>query len=306
MNYKTIGNNVEVSNNGKKIKFIDTQHIYTLDLSKGTITKKEEADRTGIEVGDFVEYDPNNGVTYSKYLKSDYTGYSSNQSIAQQYKIWRVLNKNSDGTLDLIPAFKDTGVRYKAIYFSNAKGYNNGIYILDDICKTLYEKTNSDTDKAISARSLDYEDVTKLLVQNEDGKGIKKLDNDKAIQVGELEENVDNVIGKSGNKITYKTNTWYPVLYPNLSNENDPFYKNVTEFEQNATSNGKVTTKPDSLEVEYTSYFGETMNPTDFIDYDSTTEKSKKHEAIFGTGTDYILASRCVECNSSLETMFAL
>ncbi len=42
-----------------------------------------------------------------------------------------------------------------AVYFQGAKGYNNGVYILNDICKTLYSRT----DWGVNARSLTIEDV---------------------------------------------------------------------------------------------------------------------------------------------------
>ena len=296
------GYDVDVRDNGKTVEFNDTKNVYKLDIAKGTVTKKEQQDRSKINVGDYVEYDPAKGVTYSTYLTEAYTGSSSNSSITQQYKIWRVLNKNDDGTLDLIPAFIDAGVTYTNIYFKDAKGYNNSVYILDDICKTLYEKTNSDSDKSITARSLEYEDITKLLVTNEDEKGIRKIESYQTTKLASLNVNSGLITAKSGNKITYKTHTWYPVLYPNsenttnvLANESDPFYKNATEFEANAISNGKVATKPTNLEIEYTYYDG-IMNPIDFNDYDSTTEKSNQHEVIFGTKTEYWLASRCVYC----------
>ena len=301
------GYDVDVKDGGKTVEFNDTKNVYKLDISKGTVTKKEQQDRSKINVGDYVEYMPPTREAYSTYLTEAYTGDSGNSQITQQYKIWRVLNKNDDGTLDLIPAFKDTGVSYTDIYFKGAKGYNNGVYILDDICKTLYEKTNEDADKSITARSLDYEDITKLLVPNEDGKGINKIESYKTTYVGNLKTNAQqsssNITAKSGNKITYNTYTWYPVLYPNpantltqvLANESDPFYKNATEFEQNATSNVKVATQTDSLEVEYT-YYRKDMETTDFTDYDSTKEESKQHEVIFGTGTYYWLASRYVNC----------
>ena len=307
------GYDVDVRDNGKTVEFNDTKNVYKLDIAKGTVTKKEQQDRSKINVGDFVEYTPPTREAYSTYLTEAYTGSSANSSITQQYKIWRVLNKNDDGTLDLIPAFTKTDLPsgttdYTSIYFRDAKGYNNGVYILDDICKTLYEKTNSDADKSITARSLDYEDITKLLVSNENEKGIRKLESYKKTQVDNLktneQESLSFITNKDENKITYKERTWYPLLYPNpantltnvLANESDPFYKTKEEFESSAISNGKVATAPTNLEVEYTSISG-TMKPTDFQDYNPTKEESKQHEVIFGTGTRYWLASRNVYCN---------
>ena len=314
---KKNGQNVEVKDNGKTVEFKDTKNIYKLDIAKGTVAKKEQQDRSKIEVGDYVEYTPPTRENYSAYLIEDYTGSTKNTSIEQQYKIWRVLNKNDDGTLDLIPAFKDSGVTYTDVYFNDAKGYNNSVYILHDICKALYEKTNSDIDKAITARSLDYEDITKLLVTNEDGKGIKKIESYQTTQIGYLKTDAQSrnsyITKKDGNKITYKERTWYPVLYRNLAdnltnvltNESDYFYKSKEDFESSAKSNGKIADKPTNLEVEYTNYYG-TMNATDFADYDDKTGKSKKQEVIFLAETNYWLASRYVTCDSTNGALFGI
>ena len=130
---------------------------YTTDGKNYTITKSvivtKYALRAGIQVGDYVNYTPKvSNTTYSKdKLGESYTGSTQNKSdITQETLKWRVLTIYNDGKIDLISnPTKSTG-----IYFKGATGYNNGVYILHDICKILY----SNVDHNIEARSVSLED----------------------------------------------------------------------------------------------------------------------------------------------------
>ncbi len=106
-----------------------------------------------VNIGDYVNYTPTSSTYSLDKLDADYTGSTSNTSdLTTQTELkWRILGVDKNGCLTII-SDKPTS---NAVYFQGAKGYNNGVYILNDICKTLYSRT----DWGVNARSLTIEDV---------------------------------------------------------------------------------------------------------------------------------------------------
>ena len=95
-------------------------------------------ERTGLNVGDYINYTPDENTTgYSKdKLTSTYTGSSNNSSdLTQDTLDWQILRIYKDGRMDLIgsPTSQD-------VYFQGATGYNSGVTVMNDICKELYSK----------------------------------------------------------------------------------------------------------------------------------------------------------------------
>jgi len=85
-----------------------------------------------LEEGDYVSYTPS--VT-SYPTDTKYTGHSSSQTIyPSELNLWRVLNINSDGTIDLISEY----VSSTAVYFKNQKGYFNLVGYLN-VLASQYE-----------------------------------------------------------------------------------------------------------------------------------------------------------------------
>ena len=78
-----------------------------------------------------------------------YTGWSYNEDIPQENLRWRILRKYDDGSMDII-----SDATTKKIGLNLSQGYNNGVFLLNDIAKTLYSKPS----KGIYARSLNLED----------------------------------------------------------------------------------------------------------------------------------------------------
>ena len=114
--------------------------------------------RAGIKVGDYVSYTPDTATekTYdADKLKKG--GYTSTQTVKKEDLNWRVLRKNDDGSIDLIG-----DATSNSVYFSGSLGYNNGVYLLNDICKELY----SNSTHHITARSVNLEDMEKWLTDS--------------------------------------------------------------------------------------------------------------------------------------------
>ena len=128
-------------------------------------------DRTGLKVGDYVDYVPDENTTgyTADKLTEAITGSSSNTSTItqdQQYAkdgtgmTWQILRIYDDGSIDLIGSATSQNVS-----FYGADGYNNGVTVMNDICKTLYSIGK------IKARSVNYEDLEYWLT--DEGKAVR-------------------------------------------------------------------------------------------------------------------------------------
>ena len=150
------------------VTYTESDRSYYVDENKnvGAVVKRE-----GIKVGDYINYIPDENITgYSPdNLTEEKTGSDSNTTtIIQdpQYArdgtgmTWQILRIYANGSMDLIGS---STIQY--IWLYGANGYNNGITIMNDICKTLYSKGN------ISARSIKYEDIEYWLTDK--GKDIR-------------------------------------------------------------------------------------------------------------------------------------
>ena len=169
-----------------------------------------------IKIGDSVNY------TYDKasssyLLESKYSGYSSNQTIAQTTGLtWKVLNVDKENdTVDII----STNPTSSTVTFANILGYNNGPYLMNEICKAQY----SNKTLGVNARSINLLDMEKHLTAD----GITARN---AYQY-------DSSTAKYGTTKTYPSNTKYPSLYANQKGAGP----NITEAEAS-----KKITQPDT------------------------------------------------------------
>lgn len=127
---------------------------YIVD-DKGRVEIKEiisaEYNRDDIEIGDYIDYAPDTVSTPypQERLAFKYTGWSYNDDIPQENLRWRILRKYDDGSMDII-----SDSTTKEIGLNLSQGYNNGVFLLNDIAKKLYSKPS----KGIYARSLNWED----------------------------------------------------------------------------------------------------------------------------------------------------
>ena len=146
-----------------------------------------------IKIGDSVNYTYDSAGSYS--LSSTYSGYSSNQTIAQTTGLtWKVLNVDKENdTVDII----STNPTSSTVYFGNILGYNNGPYLMNEICKAQY----SNKTLGVNARSINLLDMEKHLTVT----GITARN---AYQY-------DSSTAKYGTTKTYPSNTKYPSLYAN-------------------------------------------------------------------------------------------
>ena len=169
-----------------------------------------------IKIGDSVNYTYDSAGSYS--LSSTYSGYSSNQTIAQTTGLtWKVLNVDKENdTVDII----STNPTSSTVYFKGILGYNNGPYFMNEICKAQY----SNKTLGVEARNINLLDMEKHLTPT----GIKSRN--------EYNKG-SSTYAQYGTTKTYTSNTKYPSLYANQKGAGP----NITEAEAS-----KKITQPDT------------------------------------------------------------
>ena len=131
----------------------------------------------GISIGDYVKYEPD--IPTAGYeLSSSKSGYSNAQTIDKTYNptSWRIMELDNDGNITKI--FGVPSSSQNTVYFSGTIGYNNGVYLLNDICKKRYGNANL----GATARHLNIEDLESEM--NESGKFAKNSYKAGTIQYG--------------------------------------------------------------------------------------------------------------------------
>ena len=226
---------------------------FIIDVNGNVGTKQN---RTGLKVGDYINYktDTVEGKTYS--LLGTQSGHDSDQIISQENLNWRILKINDDGSIDII-----SDLTNNKIYFNGALGYNNGVYLLNDICKELY----SNTTKGVTARSVNLKDMEDWLTD------AGKLAKDTYV-------NGDGI--KYGETKTYIGEYSYtPDAYNSEEDENSNHYTSPTT---------KTYTKLGTLNAKKT-YYNIPVNETNYGD----------GAKLLSSPIEYWIATRHVECFSN-------
>ena len=195
---------------------------------------------------------------------------------------WRILNiDEANGTVDLISE-NPTGTE---VYFSNILGYNNGPYLMNEICKAQY----SNKSLGVNARSINILDMEKHLTPT-----------------GITNRNAYKSLVKYGTTKTYTSNTKYPSLYagqkgagvnvaeknastiaqPDITKGNDPYEE----------SKPIATTEPTT---DNTSGTGNPLTVTQTY-YSIPINEANYGEAynVLNNSTAYWVASRFVDTDS--------
>ena len=254
------------SNIGNDNYIKDTVNQYTGEQNSDPMT----TDRSFLKVGDYIDYTPDTAENYMGLgtSASEKSGSASNPvaGIPQDTTLkWRVMNINDDGSVDIVSASPIV----KSIYFCGSIGYNNYVFLLNDLCKSLYSNSTLE----VTARSIDLEDIE------------PKLNS-----IGIAARNAYTAYGglQYGNVKTYSGSSSYaPDIYDHVGKTTAEESKDYYTTPTTATSTQKGT-----LEVQQTDYFLSTQ-PNYFDD-------PSFYELIFGTGEYYLLASRSVTCYTDI------
>ena len=212
-------------------------------------------DRTGLKVGDYINYKPDTAEGKHIQLLGTQSGHDSDQIISQENLNWRILKINDDGSIDII-----SDLTNNKIYFKGALGYNNGVYLLNDICKELY----SNTSKGGTARSVNLKDTENWLTDA--GKTAR-------------DEYTNSTKIKYGETKTYTGEYSYtPDAYNSEEDENSNHYTSLTT---------KTYTKLGILNAKKT-YYNIPVNETNYGD----------GAKLLSSPIEYWIATRHVECFS--------
>ena len=263
--------NLVLSNNGviskakdAKEKHLQAQENDTSYLNDVSDWIEQEVSDNGpfskYKVGDYVDYKPaletetdEAKKTYS--LTTDKSGVEGNpQTVPYESGLrWRILNINEDtGKIDIV-ADPTTA----KVYFYGVAEYNNGVYVLNDICEQLY----SNKAKGVIARSINLADMEKNLTPG----GFKQRKS--SIQYGITKtytgdssyypNSYKNTIGSGVDIARDKADT---IVQPDLINTVDPYKGSVysktltSGYTKAPTGNLTVTITCYSIPIEPKNY----------------------------------------------------
>ena len=292
----------EVSKNGS-YKFTITGTVggkaYSLEY---TVTINQYKIDTSKLIGKIVDYKPNTPNT-GYDLSTAKSGYPNAQTIDGTYDpiTWKIMEADENGNIT-----KLLGIGLKNVYFKGSTGYNNGVYLLNDICKSRYGNASL----GATARNLNIEDIesrmnaTGIAARNGYKSGTTQYGTTKtftgsnakypAIYAQEKYSGVDVSDVTAGSQvIAGEVNaTAQSRMNPNGKSGSDDIYTTLPETSE---TTGPSKTNLTCTQTYY--YFGGTQSSSYFDD-------SNFYNMIFGTGTDFWLASRYVDCDSSNSFAF--
>lgn len=250
-----------------------------------------------LKVGDYVDYQPDDVTTAYDKFGENYSGYA-NGNIGQDDSLdWRILNINEEeGTIELI-SDKPTST---SVYFKGARGYNNGVALLNDYCKTMY----SNESKGAIARSLNVEDIQDKM----------KIDETTGKKAYESYTTGTGTVYNAGT-YSYASNIWYPLQWKNdkgIEGESEPKNPNGSDIIQYATEDdAKTEETTGNLVVTQTYWYLSSSTVSANFEIadtrDTTKANSMYYELLCNNGGSYYwLASRFVDARDSSYANFGL
>ena len=256
------------------------------------------------KVGEIVDYKPDTPSTgYDLSTAKSGSMWYGNQTIDSTYDTttWKIMEVDENGNITKlfgVPSSSQSRVR-----FQGSKGYNNGVYLLNDICKSRYGNASL----GATARSLNIEDIESRM--NATGIAARNAYKAGTVQYGTTRKYTGN-------------NAKYPALYEqekyagvhrdaqgNLVEVSDvangthvitgnidsdaqakmnPNGKTQSEDVYTASTTDTSKTASTTLTCTQTDYYMD--SPSSYFD------DSNFYNMIFGTGTWFWLASRYVDC----------
>jgi len=306
------GEEATVSSDGKKITFRKTQHVYTLDIERGTIkgpkvaggksTLAELYESGELKIGDYVNYDAKTGATQATETSNQTdNGLADQQFVLSNYTgSWRVLGAEN-GQVILIATdnvgpegeeftLEEEGHTYKLYYLRGRSGYQNAVSELKKVCQLYGQGQYADKAKT---RSVNIDDINKITGYNPS-----------TAKYGEGEWN------EYGNQVTYKFKGATSIYASSTNGKTNTFNYGNTSLSYNTfwwynngwqslTNAGAEETNITTLESTYYYYYPETLTDNE----DSTAETgiahtSPEYDMLFGTDSaqmqGYWLGSQCV------------
>ena len=298
---------VKANANGKTLEVEYKGYVFTVNKDSGEIIGVSKSDSSDSpttptimpQVGEIVSYTPDTPST-GYDLSTAKSGYSSAQTIDGTYDptTWKIMEVDESGNITKL--FGVPSSSQSSVYFRGSTGYNNGVYLLNDICKSRYGNASL----GATARSLTIEDIESRM--NATGIAARNAYKSGTVQYGTTRKYTGS-------------NTKYPAIYAQ-EKYSGVDVSDVTDGTQvitgsvDATAQGKMnlngksgsddiyTTLPETSETTGPSKTNLTCTQT-YYRFDSTPssyfDDSNFYNMIFGTETKFGLASRYVSCSSN-------
>ena len=289
----------EVSKNGS-YKFTITGTVggkaYSLEY---TVTINQYKIDTSKLIGKIVSYTPDTPST-GYDLSTAKSGYSSAQTIDGTYDptTWKIMEVDENGNIT-----KLLGIGSKVVFFKGSTGYNNGVYLLNDICKSRYGNASL----GATARSLNIEDIESRM--NSNGIAARNGYKSGTVQYGTTRKYTgkftkypaiyaqEKYSGVDVSDVADGTQVITGSVDTTAQGKMNPNGKTQSEDVYTAATTDTSKTDATTLTCTQTSYyFGST--PSSYFD------DTNFYSMIFGTETYFWLASRCVYCSSSKSYAF--
>ena len=286
-------------------------YVFTVNKDSGEITEVSKGEGNDSpttptimpQVGEIVSYTPDTPST-GYDLSTAKSGYNSAQTIDGTYDptTWKIMEVDENGNIT-----KLLGIGAKTVSFQGSTGYNNGVYLLNDICKSRYGNASL----GATARSLTIEDIESKM--NSTGIAARNAYKSGTTQYGTTRKYTGN-------------NAKYPALYEQEkyagvhrdAQENLVEVSDVADGTQviigsvDTTAQGKMNpsgkTQSEDVYTAATEDTSKTASTTltctqTYYRFDSTPssyfDDSNFYNMIFGTETKFGLASRYVSCSSN-------
>ena len=290
------------NSDGKTLEVEYKNYVFTVDKDSGEITevgKGEGGDSPTTptiipKVGDIVSYTPDTPSTGYDLTEAK-SGYIRDQTIDNQYEptTWKIMEVDENGNIT-----KLLGIGSKGVSFQGSTGYNNGVYLLNDICKSRYENASL----GATARSLNIEDIesrmnaTGIAARNAYKSGTTQYGTTRkytgsytkypAIYAQEKYSGVDVSDVADGTQVITGSvdTTAQGKMNPNGKSGSDNIYTTLPETSE--------TTGPSKTNLTCTQTYYNVSQSSSYYD------DANFYNMIFGTGTYFWLASRYVDCNS--------
>ena len=287
----------EVSKNGS-YKFMITGTVggktYSVEY---TVTVNQYKVKTP-QVGDIVSYTPDTPNT-GYDLSTAKSGYSSAQTIDGTYDptVWKIMEVDENGNITKL--FGVPSSSQSRVYFQGSTGYNNGVYLLNDICKSRYGNASL----GATARSLTIEDIESKM--NATGIAARNGYEVRTVQYGMTKTFKGNMVnypaiyaqekysGVDVSDVTDGTQVITGSVDATAQARMNPNGK--TQSEDVYTTPTADTSKTASTNLTCTQTFYDVSQSSSYYD------DSNFYNMIFGTGTWFWLASRYVTCKSDLS-----
>ena len=287
----------EVSENGNyKFTITGTVEGKTYSLEYTVIVDQYKVKTP--QVGDIVDYKPDTPST-GYDLSTAKSGCSSDQTIDSSYDptIWKVMEVDESGNITKL--FGVPSSSQSPVYFQGSTGYNNGVYLLNDICRSRYGNASL----GVTARSLNIEDIeSRMNATGIAARNANKGENNRFIQYGTTRKYTS---GDAKYPAIYAQEKYSGVDVSDVTEGSQVIAGEVNVTAQarmnpkgKSVSDGIYTTLPEPSETTGPSKTNLTCTQTyyEFDDASSYFDDSNFYNMVFKTRISFWLASRYVYC----------